>query len=91
MARVESETLANWELAGVFMAETLHEARRVEELLTHRGVDYVVQVELFGRTFFGSPRYGATFYVTVSQAQYCRSALIAAGLELGVVETEPDI
>ena len=89
MARVESETLADRDLAGVFIAATLDEARRVEELLTHRGVDYAVQVELFGYTLFGSPRYGAMFYVTSSQAEYCRSALVTAGLELGVVEQEP--
>ena len=82
--------MADRNLAAVFIAQTLDEARRGEELLTHRGVDYVVQVELFGRTLFGSPRYGAMFYVTVSQAEYCRLALVAAGLELGVVEEEPD-
>ena len=48
-----------------------------------------VQVELFGYTFFGSARYGAVFYVAAGQAEYCRSALVAAGLELGVVEEEP--
>ncbi len=90
MARVESEALADRDLAGVFIAEKLDEARRVEELLTYRGVDYVVQVELFGYTLFGSARHGAMFYVTVGQAQYCRSALVAAGLERGVVEEEPD-
>ena len=89
MARVESEALADRDLAGVFVAETLEVARRVEEVLTHRGVDYVVQVELFGYTLFGSARYGAMFYVAVGQAEYCRSALVAAGLGLGVVEEEP--
>lgn len=89
MARVESEALADRDLAGVFIAETLDAARRVEELLTYRGVDYVVQVELFGYTLFGSARHGAMFYVTVSQAEYCRSALVAAGMEVGVVDEEP--
>ena len=89
VARVESETLADRDLAAVFIAPTLGEARRVEELLTERGVDYAVQVELFGYTFFGSARYGAVFYVAAGQAEYCRSALVTAGLELGVVEEEP--
>ena len=88
MARVESETLADRDLIEVFIARTLDEARRVEGLLTDRGVDYVVQVELFGRTLFGSPRYGAMFYVTVGQAQYCRSALAAADFGRGIVEEE---
>lgn len=88
MALVESETLANRDLVAVFIGETLAEAQRVEELLTQRGVDYAVQVELYGYTLLGSARYGAMFYVTVSQAEYCRTALVAAGLELGVIEEE---
>ena len=90
MARVESEAWADRDLAGVFIAETLDEARMAEELLTNRGVDYAVQVELFGYTLFGSARYGAMFYVNVGQAEYCRSAFVAAGMELGVVDVEPD-
>ena len=69
MARVEAETLADRDLIEVFIARTLDEARRVEGLLTDRGVDYVVQVEQFSRTLLGSPRYGAMFYVNVGQAQ----------------------
>ena len=90
MARVESEALVDRDLVEVFIARTLDEAQRVEELLTDRGVDYDVQVELFGRTLLGSPRYGAMFYVIVSHAQYCRSALAAAGLKQGIVEEESD-
>ena len=90
MARVESEAWTDRDLAGVFIAETLVEARMAEELLTNRGVDYAVQVELFGYTLFGSARYGAMFYVNVGQAEYCRSAFVAAGMELGVVDVEPD-
>lgn len=90
MARVEPEVLADRDLVEVFIAPTLREARRAEEVLTHRGVDYAVQVEVFGRTLFGSTRYGAMFYVTVGQAEYCRSALVVAGMERGIVEEEPD-
>ena len=90
MARVESEAWTDRDLAGVFIAETLVEARMAEELLTNRGVNYAVQVELFGYTLFGSARYGAMFYVNVGQAVYCRSAFVAAGMELGVVDLEPD-
>jgi hypothetical protein len=88
VALVESKTLANRDPVAVFIGQTLAEARRVEDLLTQRGVDYSVQVELFGYTLLGSARYGAMFYVAVGQAQYCRSALVAAGLELGVIEKE---
>ena len=89
MARVESEAIADRDPVAVYIGETLAEAQRVEELLTQRGVDYAVQVELIGYTLLGSARYGAMFYVKVSQAEYCRSTLMATGLELGVIEEEP--
>ena len=88
VAWIESEILADRNLLAVFIAQTLREAQRVEELLSERGVDYAVQVELLGYTLLGSARYGAMFYVTASQAQYCRSALGAAGLDLGVIEED---
>jgi hypothetical protein len=92
MARIEPEAFGDRELARVFVAATLAEARRAETVLTGRGVDYVVEVELIGRTLFGSDRYGAVFSVLVSQARYCGSQLAAAGLAPGVLvddETEP--
>lgn len=90
MARIESETFADRDGVGIFIAETLGQAQRAEELLTSRGVDYAVRVELFGYTLFGSARYGAMFYVNAGQADYCRSALAAAGMGLGVVDAESD-
>jgi hypothetical protein len=88
VARLDLETLADRDLVAVFIGETLAEAQRVEALLTQRGVDYAVEVELFGYTLLGSARHGAMFYVTASQATYCRSALVSAGLELGVIDEE---
>ena len=72
-------------MAAVFLAATLREARRAEALLTERGVNYVVKAEQFGHSLLGSPRVGAIFYVQVSQAEYCGSQLVAAGLGLGVL------
>jgi hypothetical protein len=57
----------------------------VEELLTVHGVNYVVQVEVFSTSLFGTPRNGAAFYVAAGQAPYCRSKLTSAGLSRGVV------
>jgi len=67
------------------MAAKLKEARRVEDLLTAHEVSYVVEVEPFSRTLFGTLRYGAAFYVIAGQAEYCRSQLVAAGFERGVL------
>lgn len=85
MGRIEPEACRDPE--RVFIAASLREARRVEELLTTRGVDYAVHVEPFAVTFlFRSTRHGAAFYVTSGQAAYCRSMLAAAGLSKGVVD-----
>lgn len=75
-------------MVEVFIASSLAEAQQAEELLTQRGVHYVVGVEPLGRTLFGSPRNVAVFYVDVSQAQYCGSELVTAGLGLGVLIDE---
>jgi hypothetical protein len=48
-----------------------------------------VQVEPFGRTvLFGTIRNGAAFYVTSSQAKYCREQLAITSLRGGVVEDQ---
>lgn len=85
MAHVESEALADRDPVAVFIGQTLAEARRAEELLTNRGVDYAVQVELLGYTLFGSARHGAIFLVIADHADYCRSLLEDAGMGWGVV------
>lgn len=53
MARIEVDALRDPE--QVYLAPSLGEARKVEALVTSRGVDYATQVEVFGRsTLFGS-------------------------------------
>ena len=88
MARVESEALEHHETERVFVAARLAEAQQVEDVLTHAGVDYLVMVEPFVAGIFSTfrPRNGAVFYVLVTQADYCRSKLIDAGLARGVID-----
>jgi hypothetical protein len=83
MPRIEPDALSDPE--QVYLAPTLGEARRIEALLTARGVDYATQAEVLGRTLFGSLRHGAGFYVTAAQAEYCRQALAQAGFSSGIV------
>lgn len=73
----------------IYLASSVGLARTVEALLTSRGVDYVVQVESLGQTtLFGSQRHAAAFYVSSSQASYCRMLLTQADLGHGIVEEE---
>jgi hypothetical protein len=85
MPRLELDELPDPE--QVFIAGSLRLARRAEEWLTTAGIDYVVEVEPFGRSLlFGTERMGAVFYVTATQAAYCREQLTAAGLGGGVLK-----
>ncbi len=73
------------QLARIFLAVTVAEARRVEAVLDELDVDYAVRVEPCGRTLFGSVRQGAAFLVDAAQADRCDEALVKAGLEAGIV------
>ncbi len=86
MAHVDPEALAHHELARVYIAGTLAEAKAVEELLTGNGVDYVVQVEPYRASILFGPRNGAAFYVADGQAEFCRQQLVAGGFHRGLLE-----
>jgi hypothetical protein len=88
VAQVEPEDLHDPE--RIFIARTVRQARRVEELLTEAGVDYVVQVEPYSRSIlFGTIRHGAAFYVSASHAAQSRERLIGTGFGKGVVANDP--
>jgi hypothetical protein len=87
VAHVDPEDLPD--LERIFIARTIRQARKAEELLTATGVDYVVQVEPYGRSLlFGTIRHGAAFYVAAAQAPHCRERLIGAGFGKGVVASD---
>jgi hypothetical protein len=82
---VELEEPGDRDLARVFIAATMVEARLAEQVLTAHEVRYAVVAEPIGRTLFGSPRNAAVFYVALSDADTCTSILVNSGLEFGVV------
>jgi len=86
VAPIEPEALSSPE--RVFIAATLREALRVEDVLTTAGVDYFVQVEAFATSLLFGPRQGAVFYVASGQAAYCRQRLTDEGLDRGVVNEQ---
>ena len=86
MPRIDPDELGDHELARIFIAATMVEARRAEEVLTATEIRYAVVAEPIGRTLFGSPRNAAVFYVVADDADNTAAALIAAGMETGVVK-----
>jgi hypothetical protein len=85
MARVAPEDFADKEVARVYLAGELAEARRVEEILTANGVDYAVEIEPYVRmSIFSSEYAGAAFYVLAGQADFCKRTLFEAGLRAGI-------
>jgi hypothetical protein len=92
MSLVDPEAFDGKEVAIVYVAGRLQEAKRVEEILSASGVDYAVDVEPFeGRVLGIRTEYeGLGFYVSSVQADFCRLALRKAGLVQGLVEEERD-
>lgn len=86
MPRVEPTALENHDLARVYIAGTLREAKDIEDLLTGNGINYVVQVEPYRASILFGPRNGAAFYVTEEQSTFCRAQLAAAGFHRGLLD-----
>ena len=92
MARVDPDFFGEKEVARVYIAARVREARRVEETLTGSGIEYCVEIESF-RTYilglFPSEQAGVAFYVIAGQADYCRRLLLQSGLRAGLVDESP--
>lgn len=87
MALVDEEQLAGRDCARIYIAGRLAEARRVERILTDRGVDYYVAMERFERRLLGVIRReytGVAFYVPNASVGACRDWLREAGLTAGL-------
>lgn len=86
MPHADADDFADQELARIFIAASMAEARSAEAALDARGIRYVVQAEPLGRTLFGLPRHLAVFYVMAAEADTCAALLAASGLEAGVIK-----
>lgn len=93
MALVDPDAFADREVAAVYVARRLPEAKRVEAALSERGLDYAVDIEPYRVYLFGFiPRdyEGVGFYVACGDAAEARRALAAADLTAGLVEEDED-
>jgi hypothetical protein len=70
------------ELALLYVAKTLKEALRLEEVLTGAGFDYLVETDTYrGGVVFVSERVGAFFYVSPSDDLSARAAMQREGFK----------
>jgi len=90
MGRIEFEDFSDKDVSRIFIAGSIRETETVEEVLTQRGIDYVISLEPYTRLFFGTERKGIAFYVLSAQAPYCRKLLESKGLSQGLVVEEPE-
>lgn len=91
MALVDADSFADRDLATVYVARRLPEAKRVEAALSERGIDYAVDIEPFRVYLLGFiPRdyEGVGFYVECDVAVEARRVLAAADLTAGLVDEE---
>jgi hypothetical protein len=89
MARVAFDDFREKDIARIYLAAELIEARRVEEVLTANGIEYAVEVEPYMSLSvfsFSSEYRGAAFYVLSGQANFCKRVLLEAGLASGIQE-----
>ncbi|HEY7677350.1 MAG TPA: hypothetical protein VIG69_09775 [Candidatus Methylomirabilis sp.] len=92
MARVSMEAFEGRDVEPVFIAGSVREAERVEEVLTRLGIEFAVKIEPFVRYILAvlpSEHEGAAFYVLSGHSAYCRRALAAAGLGSGLMGDSP--
>jgi hypothetical protein len=86
---VDAETFADKDIARIYIAGRLSEAKRVESALSEKGIDYAVDIEPFVTRVLGIFRNeydGVAFYVLSSQAACARKALADAKLRAGLVD-----
>ncbi len=93
MALVDPETFDDKEVAMVYVAGRLSEAKRVEQVLSDNDIDYALDIEPFQSRLLGilTVEYeGVGFYVLRGQADFSRRALREASLLQGLVEEDLD-
>jgi hypothetical protein len=83
--RIDPDDFGERDLARLFMAMTMEEARAAEQVLDMHEIAYAVVAEPVGRTLFGSARNAAVFYVAADDAARCSAVFERAGMGAGIV------
>ena len=90
MSRVAIDDFGDKEIARIYLASRLAEAKLVEAELQKHNIDYAVEVEPYLTTvlFWISEHKGAAFYVISGQVDFCCQVLREAKLTAGLLEEE---
>ena len=71
------------QLALIYIAKKLSEAKRLEGVLTDAGVDYAVEPDTYkGGVIFASERIGAFFYVVPDALEASRAVMESQGFKM---------
>jgi hypothetical protein len=74
------------EYETIYIAGSIREAERVEEVFAEEGIEYrVVPCEFANTISLSGPYAGVSFGVLAGQASYCRHALAQRGFNKGIV------
>ena len=78
--RREPDYFGDDELHLIYVAGRLREAKALEEVLTGRSVDYLVEPDTYtGGVIFRRARVGAFFYVKEGDVERARAAMETSG------------
>lgn len=78
--RQEPDHFGDEELRLIYVAARLEEAKKLEQVLTERSVDYLVEPDTYmGGVIFRTERVGAFFYVRESDAERVREVIKESG------------
>lgn len=76
------EFFGDQDLALVYIAKRLKEAKRLEQVLTAANLDYLVETDTYrGGFIFVSERVGAFFYVHPDHEEICHNAMKENGFK----------
>jgi len=80
--RQEPDFFGDRDLDLIYIAKRLREAKRLEDLLSTAGIDYVVEPDTYkGGIIFQSERVGAFFYVAPESAASAHGVMAEAGFK----------
>lgn len=86
MAKLDPAEFEGVEIRLVFLARTIREAERVEDLLTENQIEFTALIEYYlAGVLFTTERAGIGFYVKEDHAPQCRQ-LLRTKFKAGIVE-----